>query len=102
MQISMTKVSISVFVKAINDAVNDIGRKKLAATTVTRWLEEQGLLRTEPDWRGKNRRVLTENSSKMGITSKIKEYQFGSYELILYDAKAQKFILDNIQSIIGK
>ncbi len=98
--ISDIPVPVSIFVKAVNDAVADPGRKKLSAVSVTKWLVREGYLNEQETEPGKHRKMLTDKSAHIGITSEQREGARGAYEIMLYDKKAQKFLLDNLKRIL--
>jgi hypothetical protein len=94
-------VSISIFVKAVNDAVGDTGRKKLTHTTLTKWLVEKGFLRVVQDGDNKTHKELTEKSAGIGLSSEVRNGQSGAYTAILYSMQAQQFLLDHLLSIVS-
>ncbi len=94
-------VSISVFVKAVNDAAGDAGRKKLTHTTLTKWLVDEGFLRVVQDGDNKTHKELTEKSAGIGMSSEVRDGQSGAYTIILYNRQAQQFLLDNLLSIVS-
>lgn len=98
--VSDTPVSVSALVKAVNDAVADPGRKKLAVITVTSWLAKEGYLKTQETEPGKHKKVLTDKSASIGMSSELREGTRGTYEIMLYDKKAQRFLIDNIPNIL--
>ena len=91
---------ISDFVEALNNAVNDSGRKKLLARNINDWLVYKGYLRNSEDDKGKVRRELSERSGEIGISSKKGLGAYGVYTIILYGSEARQFILDNIDEIV--
>lgn len=91
---------ISEFANAVNEAVNDVSRKKLQAKKINDWLVNEGYLKNSSDSNGKVRRELTGRSGEIGITSKQGLGAFGPYTIILYTRQAQEFILENIDKII--
>ena len=97
--VSDKPVPVSVFVKAVNDAVLDPERKTLSAVKITGWLEKKGLLKTVETEPGKRRKVLTEKSAAAGMSSETRQGAGGTYEIMLYDKKAQRFLLDNLKNM---
>lgn len=94
-------VSISVFVKAVNDAVGNDGMKKLTHTTLTKWLVDEGFLRVVKDDESKTHKELTEKSAGIGMSSEVRDGQSGAYTIILYNRQAQQFLLDHSLSILS-
>jgi hypothetical protein len=100
--ISDTPVSVSIFVKSVNDTVADTGRKRLSAVTVTNWLVKEGYLKAEETEPGKHKKVLTDRSASIGMSSETRESMRGTFEIMLYGPKAQRFLLDNMKNILGE
>ena len=99
--LSDQSVSISVFVKAVNDAVGNDGMKKLNHTTLTKWLVDEGFLRVVQDGDNKTHKELTEKSAGIGMSSEVRDGQSGAYTMDLYNRQAQQFLLDNLLSIVS-
>lgn len=100
-RLSDEPIPVSAFVQAVNDAVGDLGRKKLSHNVVTKWLAEQGYLQVVQDDDRKTHKELTQKSAKLGITSEQRTGQSGTYTAILYNRRAQQLLLDNLPSIAG-
>ncbi len=99
--LSDQSVSISVIVKAVNDAVGDPRRKKLTHTTLLKWLVDEGFLRVVQDGDNKTHKELTEKSAGIGMSSEVRDGQGGAYTIILYNRQAQQCLLDNLLSIVS-
>ena len=52
------------------------------------------------DCEGNSKTLPTEKGVRLGISVKKIKWTNGSYDAVLYNAKAQKFIIDNIFKII--
>ncbi len=98
--ISETPVSVSIFVKAVNEAACDPERKKLSFAAVTNWLVKEGYLMAQETEPGKRKRVLTDKSASIGMSSEMREGTRGTFEIMLYDSKAQRFLTDNIPNML--
>lgn len=98
--ISDTLVPVSIFVKAANEAVSLPARKKLSVLSVTNWLMKEGYLKTV-EAEGSHKRTLTDKSESIGMSCELREGARGTYEIMLYDTQAQRFLLDNIKHIIN-
>ena len=98
-QVSLEPVRVTQLVEMISQAVEDPLMKKLSTTAITNWLLEKGFLekQTTPD--GKSRRVPTENGLRLGMSTQIRQGQYGEYQAVFYDAQAQQFVLDNLAAI---
>lgn len=98
--ISETPIPVSVFVKAVNDAAWGPDRKKLSAVTVANWLVNEGYLKIQETEPGKHKKVLTDKSASIGMSSEMRDGMRGTYEIMLYDSKAQRFLIENIQNML--
>ena len=99
-EISEEPISISKFVYNINDVVNTLEMKKLPATAITGWLTQHGYLESTTNADGMEFKVLTEKSAELGLTCQEKTNSYGNkYSVNLYPAKAQQFILENLDRI---
>ena len=91
---------VSELAKAINDVIEDSGRKMLLAKNINDWLEKQGYLTKETDTQGKQRRIPTPKAAEIGLTSKIGVGAYGEYKIVMLSEQAQRFVLEHIQEII--
>lgn len=81
----------------LNRVTKENGIKKFQAVWITDWLLDIGFLQKSAD----NKRFPTQCGKEIGITSKLKRRSDGSeYYLNLYSEKAQRFIYDNLETII--
>ena len=90
---------VSELVKHINDSVADEGRKKLRTVTISRWMVYNGFLREADNGRNKYK-DLTEYSGSIGLESQMGIGAYGEYTIVRYTPEAQRFVLDNLQSMI--
>ena len=99
-QVSLEPVRVTQLVEMVSQTVDDPLMKKLSTTTITNWLLEKGFLEKQilPD--GKSRRVPTENGLRLGMSTQIRQGQYGEYQAVFYDAQAQQFVLDNLAAIL--
>ena len=94
-------VFISVIVKKINDLINNDEIEKLKTSDVNGFLIKAGLLRKEESFSGKSYYRPTDAGRSVGISTEQKVNKSGTpYTAIMYNAAAQKFILDNIEAVI--
>jgi hypothetical protein len=92
-------VNITSLLKAIGDAAP--GRKRLAVTSVTGWLVQEGYLKPLTDNDGKSRKEVTEKGKTIGLFTEMREGPAGRYLAVLYPPAAQRFILDHINDILS-
>ena len=99
--ISREPVMITWFCKTINQTVDQEDRKNLSYRLLTDWLVEQGILRVE-EIRGKARKRVTEKAWDIGIVEELRQGQAPGteYYAILYEASAQRYLLDHLPEIL--
>ncbi len=101
-EISDEPISISAFVHRINSISELENMKKLKATDITLWLEKHGYISKIIELDDCLTRELTEKSDSIGISSISKINQYGnSYNVLLYDINAQRFILEHLNDILS-
>lgn len=54
----------------------------------------------QADADGKTKRLPTAMGEQIGLTVKLREGQYGTYQAVYYSAEAQQFILDHLQEIL--
>ena len=95
-RVSITERStISVLVREINK-VKPENMKPLPIPRVTNWLVRIGYLEDVLKDDGHKTRIPSELGKSIGISSELKSGPNGEYMAVLYDANAQRFILDNL------
>ncbi len=100
-EVSPTAITISEIAKRINELVNDENMKKIAYKHIADWLVSIEMLSVETNPDGKTTKKPTESGSNLGISTEIRNSMRGDYTAVVYNAKAQQFIIDNIEAIIG-
>ncbi len=99
--ISPTPIPVSEITKRINDLVDTEKCYKLNYTAITGWLIEIGALQTIMANDGKNTKLPTEQGAELGISTEKRVGIHGEYSVVVYNEKAQEFIIDNIDAIIS-
>lgn len=94
-------VSISEFVRMINDCVDDPDRRKLGYKLFNQWLVGKGFLQVVPTGDGRTRTTVTDQAELIGITIEQRTGASGTYEVVLYTPEAQQFLLDNLGGILA-
>ena len=95
-------VSITDFVKPINEQAMLFGMKRIPVTAFTAWMMEKGFL-TENIYNGKRRKDLTEDGESLGIFTEERTGKIGQpYKAIIYTQRAQQFLLDNLDEIVER
>ena len=101
-QISNEPIRVTQLVDRISDAAGNPGMKKLRTTVITDWLSEKGFLEKQTDPDGKSRRIPTHNGMMIGLSTQIRQGQYGEYQAVFYNADAQRFVLDNLEAMLAE
>ncbi len=97
-----TPISLSMFVKQINEQIDQDVYKKLKAKSVGDWLVDINMLFCEIV-HDKSRKSPTEQGKSMGIFTEHRRSSMGiPYTVVLYSVQARQFILDNMDAIVAK
>ena len=97
-EISEMPLSISQIASAIS-TLNPQSKTGLKAGDLADWLMHLGLLRTV-EHGGKNYKLPTDAGKQIGILVEARHGLNGDYYIALYNADAQKFIIDHIHGLI--
>ena len=97
---SQEPIRITQFVELVMNAINDADRKRLKTTTITSWLIEKGFMSKQADADGKSKRLPTAMGERIGLTVKLREGQYGTYQVVYYSEEARRFLLDHLQEIL--
>ena len=88
------------FVKLVNGYIPD-DMKALSAVQVIKWLRHEGLMQEVQKEDGHKTNLPTEKGNSLGINIEIQRNPDGlDYQRVVYSVDAQRFILDNIESIV--
>lgn len=97
---SSDPINISDFAKTINTFVQNSNMRKIQTKQITKWLLFKELLCEVKNDEDRVFRVANNDAKSVGITKVKKESQKGiAYTVNLYNSKAQKYIVDNIEDI---
>lgn len=101
-RISQDPVRVTQLVEMTSTAIDNPQMKKLSTTVITNWLLEKGFLekRIGPD--GKSRRIPTPNGMSIGLSTQVRQGQYGEYQAVFYNAAAQQFVLDNLGAMLAE
>lgn len=99
-EFSFRPISASELARRMNNAAGAQDCKKITYRQITDWLVEVGMLKLVENVAGTQRRP-TESGKKMGISVESRIGQAGPYQVVLYSAEAQRFIVDNVDGIIA-
>lgn len=93
------KSGITNFVREINKLVPD-NMKPINYTKILAWLSSHGYLEEIVKEDGGKTKRPTEAGRAIGISTEMRDGSNGRFLFVVYNANAQRFILDNIYSII--
>lgn len=93
-------IRITQFVNIIMEAISDPNRKRMKTTVVTDWLIEKGFLSKQDGADGRSVRLPTAMGEHIGLSSTIRQGQYGEYQAVYYSTEAQQFLLDHLQEIL--
>ena len=99
--ISQEPVRVTQLVQTIADTINDAGMRKLKTTVITDWLMNIGFLVKHDLPDGKTIRVPTPEGNRIGIFLQSRQGQYGEYNAVYYSPEAQRFVLDNLLSLLS-
>ena len=98
-EFSETPLMISKITDKINALKANANAVKLKATDITEWLLSVGILKLVSQ-DSKNYKLPSEIGLEMGISVERRSSSNGEYSIALYNAEAQKFIIDNLHAIV--
>ena len=94
-----TPNGIANFVRLVNSYIPE-GMKPLPLRQVIKWLRDEGLLQEVLKEDGHKTNLPAEKGNLIGITTEVLRNPEGKeYQRVVYSIEAQKFILNNIESI---
>lgn len=99
-KISNGEITISAIVRKLNELKNDENMVKLTTKPITQWLLNCDLLQ-EVEENGKTVKRPTESGKSMGMSVRRMITDYGFFNAVVYNSKAQQFILDNLWSILN-
>lgn len=90
---------IANFAKLVNGYIPE-DMKPLSAAMVIKWLRNEGLMQEVHKEDGHKTNLPTEKGNSIGITTEVQRNPEGrEYQRVVYSVDAQRFILNNIESI---
>lgn len=92
-------IFISAITERINSLVENENMRRLSHRSITTFLEREGFLVQYSDSQGKTKREPTDRGIGLGISTEVRIGLHGDYKVVLYDKKAQQFILDHMSQI---
>ncbi|MBR3554058.1 MAG: hypothetical protein IKN72_11835 [Clostridia bacterium] len=102
-QYSEVPITISDVIKRIN-ACRPITMRKVGTMPFLKWMEEEGFLekQTQEEIKSKTHYLPGRRAAEIGITEEYRNSNSREYIAVLYSKTAQRFLLANLNSIVGK
>ena len=97
---SAVPVTVSEIARRLNIAAESAGGSQLRYSSITFWLIETGMLAISKHPGGKEVKRPTERGLTLGISTMERESAGGAYTVVVYDERAQRFIVDNISAVL--
>ncbi len=93
-------ITITEITNRINSLIDLNTTEKLKVRSITNWLVEEGLLEIIVDNGGKKRKSPTTQGDNLGIILEWRSGPRGDYFAVTYNINAQRFIIDNLYSVV--
>lgn len=94
-------IPLSSIAKELNTLVDTNKYKKIQYKDLANWLISENILFNNFDTKGKNYKLITEKGKNLGLVLDIRQSHQREYSVILYNKKAQMFIINNIDKILS-
>lgn len=93
-------IPVSEIAKRVNEVADTENSKKFSHRMITNWLIEIGMLIETENAEGKKSKRPTSEGNELGIFVEERMGQNGPYKVVIYNKTAQKFIVDNVFTIL--
>lgn len=100
-EFSTAPIPVSEITRRINQLINPEAMMQLKYTSITEWLIGAGFLAQETSFDGKTKKRPTSAGNQLGIQVERRTSMDRVYDVIVYSAQAQQFLLDNLDGIIA-
>ena len=98
---SAEPIAVSEIAKRIFAMTDNKNMEKVSYRQINQWLLNIGMLRLQDFGEKKPVKRPTEEGNQIGITVERRMGRYGTYEVVLYNEDAQKFILDNLAAVVA-
>lgn len=85
----------------LNAVIDTESTKKISTVSITNWLTEKGFLEDCFSSKGRKYRAPSEAGAKIGMSSEETQTTRGTFIIVLYNAEAQRFLLDSLSAILN-
>ena len=94
-------IGVNEFARCVNSVINTSRSKKLSGAVINKQLKKMGILSEEITQEGKKRTIVNDKSSNYGIETEKRSFNGNEYDMILFNEKGKKFLLENLESIMS-
>lgn len=98
--VSDTPVTVSEITGRINELTEGEEGRKIKAADITSFLMERGFLEVVQEGEGSCAKRPTEKGRELGISVQERTGRIGPYRVTVYDADAQRYIMDGIDALL--
>jgi hypothetical protein len=95
------KIGVNEFAKCVNQVLDLNQSKKLTGLELNKQLKKMGILGEKTLEDGKTRAITTGESKEYGIEMEQRSFNGTEYEMVVFNEKGQKFLLDNLEKIMS-
>ena len=99
LRLTVEPMMVTELARRINGRIDQTAMQKLPNYCITAWLLQEGFLRDVEDQEGRKARRPTDKGRALGISEEQRQREEESYWAILYDWKAQNYIVDHLEEI---
>lgn len=100
-QYSAKPIPLGIFADKLYAAAENENMQKITYKKIADWLVAIGMLRIQTQSDGKNVKRPTEDGEALGISVEKRLGAYGEFQTVVYDEKAQRFIVDNMDAIVA-
>lgn len=100
-ELPQERIGVNEFAKCVNKVLDLNKSKTLSGMEINKKLKQMGILSEESLPDGKKRTVLTARSYDNGVETEKRNYNGNEYEMVLFNEKGKKFLIDNLERIMG-
>lgn len=97
---SPVPITVSEIARRLNIAAEVGDGSRLRYSSITFWLIETGMLAISKSPDGKETKRPTEQGAALGISTALRESAGGTYTVVVYGERAQRFIVANIYAVL--
>lgn len=99
-QLPPGRIGINEFAKCVNRVIDLNKSRKVSGVELNKRLKRMGILSEESLEDGRKRTLPGENPQDFGIEMEKRNYNGSEYEMVLFNDRGKKYLLDNLESIL--